>query len=123
MFASIAYKFNDGYRIATNTGYFSGNVNLQGKSSYFIYNSYVFSKDLLDKKATISFVSNNPWSKYWEGSSYTRTPDFYQESNNYNTYRTFAIRLSYKFGKLSSDIKKSEHGIQNDDVKSKSGGN
>lgn len=123
MFASIAYKFTDGYRIGTNTGYFSGNVNLQGKSSYFIYNSYVFSKDLLDKKATISLVANNPWSKYWEGSSYTRTPDFYQESNNYNTYRTFAIRLSYKFGKLNSDIKKSEHGIQNDDVKAKSGGN
>ena len=123
MFTNISYKFDDGYRIGTNTGYFSGNVNLQGKSSYFIFNSYVFSKDLLKKSATVSFVANNPWSKYWNGSSYTSTPDFYQESYNANTYRTFAIRLSYKFGKLSSDIKKNQHGIDNDDTKGKASSN
>jgi len=123
MFTNVSYKFDDGYRIGTNTGYFSGNVNLQGKTSYFIFNSYVFSKDLLKKSATISFVANNPWSKFWIGNSYTRTTDFYQENNNYNTYRTFAIRLSYKFGKLNSDIKKNQHGIDNDDTKGKSSSN
>ncbi|WP_179415263.1 TonB-dependent receptor domain-containing protein [Mucilaginibacter sp. E4BP6] len=123
MFTSINYKFDDGYRIGTNTGYFSGNVNLQGKSSYFIFNSYVFSKDLLNKNATISFVANNPWSKFWNGNSHTSTPDFYQQTNNENTYRNFAIRLSYKFGKLNSDIKKNQHGIDNDDTKGKSSGN
>jgi len=122
MFTSLSYKFDNGYHIGTNTGYFSGNVNLQGTSSYFIFNSYVFSKDLLKKNANISFVANNPWSKFWNGSSYTRTPDFYQVSNNENTYRNFAIRISYKFGKLSSDIKKNQHGIDNDDTKSKSAG-
>ena len=123
MFTNISYKFDDGYRIGTNTGYFSGNVNLQGTTSYFIFNSYVFSKDLLNKNANISLVANNPWSKFWIGNSYTRTADFYQENNNYNTYRTFAIRLSYKFGKLSSDIKKNQHGIDNDDTKGKSSSN
>ena len=123
MFTNISYKFDDGYRIGTNSGYFSGNVNLQGTTSYFIFNSYVFSKDLLKKNATISFVANNPWSKFWIGNSYTRTTDFYQENNNYNTYRTFAIRLSYKFGKLNSDIKKNQHGIDNDDTKGKSSSN
>jgi outer membrane receptor protein involved in Fe transport len=123
MFTNISYKFDDGYRIGTNSGYFSGNVNLQGTTSYFIFNSYVFSKDLLKKNATISFVANNPWSKFWIGNSYTRTNDFYQENNNYNTYRTFAIRLSYKFGKLNSDIKKNQHGIDNDDTKGKSSSN
>jgi outer membrane receptor protein involved in Fe transport len=122
MFTSISYKFDNGYRIGTNTGYFSGNVNLQGTSSYFIFNSYVFSKDLFKKNANISFVANNPWSKFWNGSSYTRTPDFYQVSTNENTYRNFAIRISYKFGKLNSDIKKNEHGINNDDTKGKSAG-
>jgi len=123
MFTNISYKFDDGYRIGTNTGYFSGNLTLQGQSSYFIFNSYVFSKDLLNKNATLSFVANNPWSKYWHGSSYTNTPDFYQESFNDNTYRNFAIRISYKFGKLNSDIKKNAHGINNDDTKGKSSGN
>lgn len=123
MFTSINYKFDDGYRIGTNTGYFSGNVNLQGASRYFIFNSYILSKELLNKNATISFVANNPWSKFWNSTSYTSTPDFYQASNNENTYRNFMVRISYKFGKLNSDIKKNEHGINNDDTKGKSSNN
>ena len=125
MFTSLAYKFDSGYRIGVNTGYFSGNVNLQGRSSYFIFNSYVFSKDFLDKKASISLVTNNPWARYWHGSSTTTTPDFIQDNTHDQTYRTFAVRVSYRFGKLNSDIKKNEHGIDNDDTKSgtKSTGN
>lgn len=117
MFTNISYKFPSGYRIGTNTGYFSGNVNLQGKSSYFIFNQFVFSKDILNKTASVSLVANNPYSKYWQGNSTTRTNDFYQVSNFDQTYRTFAIRLSYKFGRLKSDIKKNQHGIENDDTK------
>jgi len=122
MFTSISYKFTSGYRIGMNTGYFSGNVTLQGKSSYFIFNSYVFSKDFLNKTASISLVANNPWSKYWHGNSTTNTPDFSQVDNHEQTYRTFALRVSYKFGRLNSDIKKNQHGIDNDDTKSSSKG-
>jgi hypothetical protein len=122
LFNNINYKFDNGYRIGINTGYLSGNVNLQGRSSYFISNSYVFSKDLLNKNATISFTANNPWSKFWNESTYTSTPDFYQQSHNENTYRTVAIRLSYKFGKLDSDIRKNQHGINNDDTKGRTSG-
>jgi len=117
LFSNLGYKFDSGYRIGVNVGYFSGQVNLQGKSSYFIFNQYVFSKDLLKKKASISLVANNPWSKYWNGNSTTSTNQFYQVNNFDNTYRTFAVRLSYKFGKLNSDIKKNQHGINNDDTK------
>jgi len=125
MFANIGYKFDSGYRIGVNIGYFSGQVNLQGKSSDFIFNQYVLSKDLFGKKASVSFVANNPWSKYWKGNSITSTPDFYQENTYNQIYRTFAIRVSYKFGKLNSDIKKNQHGINNDDTKGggKSSGN
>ena len=117
MFFNISYRFPTGYRIGTNTGFFSGNVNLQGKSSYFIFNQFVFSKELLKKAASVSFVANNPYSKYWAGNSTTRTNDYYQVTNYNQTYRSFAIRLSYKFGKLNSDIKKNQHGIENDDTK------
>lgn len=125
MFTNISYRFPTGYRIGTNTGFFSGNVNLQGKSSYFIFNQFVFSKELLNKNASVSFVANNPWAKYWAGNSTTRTNDYYQVTDYNQTYRSFAIRLSYKFGKLKSDIKKNQHGIENDDTKgsSKSNGN
>ncbi|MHB8207765.1 TonB-dependent receptor domain-containing protein [Mucilaginibacter sp.] len=123
MFANIGYKFDNGYRLGLNAGYFSGNVNLQGKSSDFIFNSYVLSKDFLKKTASISLVANDPYSRYWGGKSTTSTPDFYQETNYYQTYRNFAVRISYKFGKLNSDIKKNQHGINNDDTKGKASSN
>jgi hypothetical protein len=125
MFGSFGYKFAPGYRLGLNAGYFSGSVNLQGKSSEYIFNSYVLSKEFFNKTASISLVANNPYSRYWSGKSTTRTPDFYQETDYSQTYRTFAIRVSYKFGKLNSDIKKNQHGIENNDTKgsSKSSGN
>ncbi|GAA4332132.1 outer membrane beta-barrel family protein [Mucilaginibacter gynuensis] len=125
-FANLGYKFDSGYRVGLNAGYFSGNVTLQGKSKYFIFNSYVVTKEFMDKKASISLVANNPYSNKWTRTSSTNTPDFYQSSAFVQPYRHFAIRVNYKFGKLSSDIKKNQRGINNDDTKggaSKSGGN
>jgi hypothetical protein len=121
MFTNLGYKFDSGYRIGVNTGFFTGQVTLQGKSSYFIFNQYVVSKELLNKKASIAFVANNPWSKYWDHTSTTTTPDFIQQNNFEGIYRTFAIRLNYKFGKLNGDIKRNQHKIDNDDTKGKSG--
>jgi hypothetical protein len=118
MFANLGYKFADDYRVGANVGYFSGDVTLQGKASYFLYNSFVISKDLLKKKASISFMIADPYSKYWDSKSYTNTPDYMQTSNNQQIYRSFQIRLNYRFGRLNSDIKKNQHSINNDDVKS-----
>jgi hypothetical protein len=123
-FANAGYKFDNGYRIGIDAGFFSGNVNLQGSTSSFIYNSLVITKTFLNKKATISLVANDPETKYHNNTTTTTTPQYYQYSNNQNPYRTFAIRFSYKFGKLNSEIKKNQHGINNDDSKGggKSGG-
>ncbi len=125
-FANAGYKFDSGYRIGIDAGFFSGNVNLQGKTSNFIYNSLVITKEFLNKKATISLVANDPEMKYQNYTSTTNTPQYYQYSYNQNPYRTFAIRFSYKFGKLNSEIKRNQHGINNDDSKGggkTSGGN
>ncbi len=117
IFANTRYKFSHGYAFGINSGFFSGNINLQGSSSNFLYSSYVVSKEFLDKKATISLVANNPYSKYKTFRSTTNSDDFYQTSFNENYYRTFAVRFNFRFGKLNSDIKKNEHGINNDDTK------
>ncbi|MCD8741092.1 TonB-dependent receptor [Mucilaginibacter roseus] len=118
-FANIGYKFDKGYRVGLNAGYFSGSVTLQGKSRFFMYNSYVVSKEFWDKNASISLVANNPYGRFWKNTSTTITPDFIQNSTYNQIYRHFAIRVSYKFGKLSGEIKKNQRGINNDD---KSGG-
>jgi outer membrane receptor protein involved in Fe transport len=116
-FGSLGYKFGTGYRIGLDAGFFSGDVNLQGKTSNFIYNSYVLTKEFLNKKASISLAANNPYSKYHDNTSYTNTPQFIQSSFNEDPYRSFNIRINYKFGKLNSEIKKSQHSINNDDTK------
>ncbi|MDN3580457.1 outer membrane beta-barrel protein [Mucilaginibacter flavus] len=125
-FGNLAYKFNGGYRLALDAGFFSGDVTLQGKSSAFIFNSYVLSKEFFNKKFTVSLVANNPYSKYRTYTGYTKTVDFYNSYSGTNPYRNFAIRLNYKFGKLNSEIKKNQRGINNDDTKgggNKGGGN
>lgn len=123
-FASFTYKLGDTYRFGYNAGFFSGDVTLQGKSSNFIYNSYSVAKDLFKKKFTVTLVANNPYSKYRAFTNTTNTPDFSQTISRENPYRHFAIRVNYKFGKLSSDIKKNQRSINNDDTKngSKSSG-
>lgn len=126
-FANLAYKFDGGYRLGLDAGFFSGDVTLQGKSSNFIFNSYVLSKEFLNKKLTISAVANNPYSRYRTFRSTTHTADFDQESLFHNRYRNFAVRVNFKFGKLNSAIKKNQRGINNDDTKgggkSNGGGN
>ena len=116
-FANAGYKFDGGYRFGIDAGFFSGDVNLQGRSSNFIYNSFVLTKEFLKKNATISLVANNPEKKYHDNTSTATTSDYHQTSLNQNPYRTFAVRFSYKFGKLNSEIKKNQHGISNDDTK------
>jgi hypothetical protein len=116
-FFNGGYKFGSGYRFGIDAGVFSGDVNLQGKSNSYIFTSYVLSKTFMDKKATVSLVSGNPYSRFFNSRSHTATQDFYQSSFSQNPYRTFAIRFNFKFGKLNSDIRRNQRGINNDDTK------
>ncbi len=117
-FSNLRYKFDNGFALSFNAGFFSGNVNLQGKSSDFVFNQYLFSKEFFNKKMTIVLVANNPYTKFNTFKSTINSADFYQESFNQNYYRSFAVRFNFRFGKLNSNIKKNEHGIENDDTKS-----
>jgi len=92
-------------------------VNLQGRSSDFIFNQYLVSKDFFNRKLTFVLVLNNPYHKYQTFSNTINSTDFYQTSYNQNYYRSMAVRVNFRFGKLNSDIKKNQHGIENDDTK------
>jgi len=119
-FANMRYRFDNGFAVSFNAGFFSGNVNLQGKSSDFVFNQYLLSKDFFKRKLTLVLVANNPYSKYNTFRNTINSTYFYQQSYNQNYYRSFAFRVNFKFGKFNGNIKKNEHGINNDDTK---GGN
>jgi outer membrane receptor protein involved in Fe transport len=117
IFVNAGYKFGKDYRIGFDAGFFSGQINLQGQTSPFIYTSYVFSKSFKNKRITLSAVMNNPYSQFYTFKNTTSTPDFYQQSSNQIFYRSFAIRFNVKIGKLNSDIKRNQVRINNDDKK------
>jgi hypothetical protein len=116
-FLNAGYKFGKGFRLGLDAGYFSGDVNLQGKTSPFVYNSYSLAKTFFNKKLTLSAVMNNPYSQFYTFRSTTATAEFYQSTYNDIFYRSFALRINFKFGKLNSEIKKNQTGINNDDKK------
>lgn len=115
---NLGYKFDNGYRLGFDAGYYSGNVLLQGKTSHFIYSSYSASKELFKKKLTLSLAASNPYSKFFIFNQSNNTLDYNQLAHYYNRYRHFSISLNYKFGKLEGSIKKNARGINNDDTKS-----
>jgi len=121
-FGNIRYKFGKGWGVSFNAGYFSGQINLQGRSSDFIFNQYLLSKEFFNRKMTIVLVMNNPYSKFNTFRNTINANDFYQTTFNQNYYRSFALRFNFRIGKLNSQIKRNEHGIDNDDQK-KGGGN
>ncbi|OCX51387.1 hypothetical protein BEL04_15265 [Mucilaginibacter sp. PPCGB 2223] len=116
-FLNVGYRFDKGYRLGFNGGYFIGDVNLQGRNGNYLYNSYVAGIDVLKKKGTISLVANNPYSKYFTSHSTTNTTAYSQDAFYSNRYASFAVRLNYRFGKLNSNIKQNQRGINNDDTK------
>ena len=117
-FAYVGYKFNDTWRAGINGGFYSANVLLQGKSSAYVFSSVSASKDILKKKASFYLSVNNPFSQYRSYHSFTRDDNFYRSSISQNPYRSINIGFSYRFGKLSAEIKKNKRGIENDDQNS-----
>jgi len=69
------------------------------------------------QEGAISLSATNPYSKYLTLRTVSGGADYSQVSHNQSYYRSFMIRLFYRFGKLNSEIKKNQHGINNDDVK------
>jgi outer membrane receptor protein involved in Fe transport len=116
VFTNASYKFDNGYRIGVSGGFSSRDVLLQGRDNYWISSGCNVSKELFNKKATVSLYANNPFKKFIRLDFPTRTPDFQTTTYNFNYYRSINISFNYKFGKLNSSIKKNKRGINNDDA-------
>jgi len=116
-FANARYVLNHGYAIMLNGGYASGNITLQGHNEGQGFSNYAVSKEFLKKKATLTLGTANFYQKYLNLRSTTNGADFSQVTYNQQYYRRFFLRFNYRFGKLNSEIKKNQHGINNDDLK------
>ena len=111
-----SYKPGNNFTISAGYGYNRRYIFLQGSSNDYMYSSISIAKTLLNKKLTITGIINNPWAAHYSFTQYTATPDFYQSNTTNQIYRGYGISVSYKFGKLNSEIKKNQRNINNDDV-------
>jgi outer membrane receptor protein involved in Fe transport len=117
-FVNARYKWNNGYAVGMNGGYSSGGVTLQGHTQGRVSSNVYVSRDVLKKKGNVSLVAANVYAKFLTLQTVSSGPDFSQVSYNQTNYRFFMIRFNYRFGRLNSEIKKNQHGINNDDIKS-----
>lgn len=116
VFSGTSYKFDSGYRLGMNVDFDSRYVMLQGRDNVYFGYSASASKEILNKKATISLYANTPFQKFRKVDNTVRTPTSYQLTL-FNQYaRSINISFNYKFGKLDGELKKNQRGINNDDV-------
>lgn len=112
-YISGTYKQSAAWQFGAAFGYNRRYITLQGSSDDFYYTNFSITRNI--KSFTITGVLNNPFAQYYSFTQYSKTPSFYQSNTSIQLYRSFNIGVSYKFGKLSSDIKKNSRGINNDD--------
>ena len=97
-------------------------ISLQGKGSSYMYYGFGLSRSFLkEKRLSISINTSNLFHKYMNYKSETITDTFRSWSESKNEQRSFGLNISWRFGELKAQVKKTARSINNDDVKS--GGN
>lgn len=101
-----------------NSGIYSANIMLQGKSSAFYYTSFGVSQYLLKRKLMLSISAIDPFWYEKKYTSETRDITFLSKSEYTNLVQNVRFNATFNFGKMDLQVKKARRSIQNDDVKS-----
>ncbi len=112
-FVNTNYKLPKDWQLGFSAGYNRRYITLQGSSNDYYYMNFSATKTI--KKFTFTVVLVNPFQQYYPFTQYSDTPDFYQSNTQFQPYRNLNLGITYKFGKLSSSIKKNQRGIVKDD--------
>ena len=83
------------------------------------YYGYYFSLQrsfLKDDRLTVRIAANAPFNKYWTSEAETVNGDYRDYQKSWNRARSFSLSVTWRFGSLKANVKKTEHSIENDDV-------
>ena len=116
--ASTGYRFEKEWRVNANLNANGPSVSLQGSSNAMINSSFSVNKDIVKDKLSLSASVNNPFTKFRRNHNESFGPDFAQNNDRRDYFRSFNFSVNYKFGKLKDAIRKNKRGIRNDDVQS-----
>lgn len=104
------------FTFSMNGGGGSGWVSLMGKSSSYFFYSMSVNKALLNDKLNIRAYASNPFTKYRTNKNNQSTDTFVLHSRSQFKSQRFGISVSYRFGEMKAQIKKTKKGINNDDA-------
>ncbi|WP_234396337.1 outer membrane beta-barrel family protein [Prevotella dentasini] len=82
---------------------------------WYNYN-FSLTRDFLKGNLSVSLNANMPFTTRVRDTTRTIQGDYTGYDMSWNKCRNFSIRLSWKFGKLKSGVKKAERSIRNDDL-------
>lgn len=99
-------------------------ISLQGKgSSYYYYGLNLNRSFLKDKRLTISLFASSLFNKYLTFRDETVTETFRSWTSTQSPSRRYGFSISWRFGELKTQVKKTARSINNDDVKAGGGNN
>lgn len=115
-------------RMSAYGGYSSPWIAIQGKNSSWYYYGISFSKSFLkENRLEVTIKAYDFFTKYKNYKSVNYADTYYSESISKSPQWGIGISVSYRFGSLSQDVKKTSKSIDNNDlIESKSnniGGN
>ncbi|MEJ7559906.1 MAG: outer membrane beta-barrel protein [Pedobacter sp.] len=114
--ASSSYRFNKGWLASGSVNLNGADINLQGiENSSYRGCGFNLTKELIKDRCYFTAEASNPFAKYRNNTGTTNASTFYQERTNQRYLRSFSGSLNYRFGGLTSTLKKSKKGIINDD--------
>ncbi|BDX38860.1 TonB-dependent receptor [Tenuifilaceae bacterium CYCD] len=117
VYGNVQYLLPKGFKVSAYGMCFKRAAQLQTSVSTFYNMGLSVSKSMLKEKMTISLSARNI---FWDKMKYTYTVEgvsYRQESEMYRSGRNFGIYISYRFGEMNTQLKKTQRGINNDDVK------
>lgn len=123
IYGNLQYTLGKGFKVSGYGMYFKRSAQLQTKMSAFYNMGFSVSKSMLKDKLVISLNARN---LFWDKMKYNYkivSPLYTQEYEMYRPGRSIGINISYRFGEMNTQLKKTQRGIQNDDLKKGEGGN
>lgn len=114
--ANWAYTAPGDLKLSVYGGQMIHRIMLQGHSSGYNYYGLGISRDFLkEKNLTVTVNASNFFTKYTSYKSYIKTEKYSVNTDWRNRNWTVGINLSWRFGHLKSQTKKTALQIQNDD--------
>lgn len=123
IYGNVQYTIGKGFKVSSYGMFFKRSAQLQTTLSAFYNFGISLSKSMLKDKMVISLSARNI---LWDKMKYTYKTvgsTYSQESEMYRSGRNFGINISYRFGEMNTQLKKTQRKIENDDLKKGEGGN